>query len=62
MVPKWHFVVEINGFLNNIVEGAKTHETKWSKWERGGKIWSQCSSLVAGLPNESISYHYEAID
>jgi hypothetical protein len=37
-------------------DGAKTGvlrcETKWSKEERAGEIWSQCSLLIAGLPNE----------
>jgi hypothetical protein len=40
MAPKWCFVVEINGSLNKMGEGAKTvvlsHKTKWSKWEIGG--------------------------
>jgi hypothetical protein len=32
---------------------------KWSKWERGRLILSQWSLVVAGVPNEHISYRID---
>jgi hypothetical protein len=65
MAPKWRFVIEINGSINEMGEGAQTvvlsHQTKWLKWERGGYfgVSPPCWLLGCQMSKYPTGYHHD---
>ncbi len=61
MAPKWRFVVEISGSLNEM--GRETavlrHQTKWSKWDRGRSgVRAPCWLLGCQMSRYPAGYHF----